>query len=179
MMTDFSTIEYLKTGNQKQILTYEILTQHTILLNIAEFEPILVGTIPINIATKDSDLDIICYWKNKTNFKTKIQFVFGNEKEFKIRETQIENHETVIANFKIYPFEIEIFGQNIPTKNQNGYKHMIIENQILASKDENFRLEIIKLKQKGYKTEPAFGLLLGLKNDPYLELLNYKVDSVT
>ena len=27
-------------------------------------------------------------------------------------------------------------------------------------------LEIIKLKQKGYKTEPAFGLLLGLKNDP-------------
>lgn len=54
---------------------------------------------------------------------------------------------------------------------------MIIEDQILASKDENFRLEIIKLKQKGYKTEPAFGLLLGLKNDPYLELLNYKIDS--
>lgn len=46
-MTDFSTIEYLKFGNQKQILAYDILTRNTILLNIAEFEPILVGTIPI------------------------------------------------------------------------------------------------------------------------------------
>jgi hypothetical protein len=176
-MTDFSTIEYLKFGNQKQILAYDILTRNTILLNIAEFEPILVGTIPINIDIENSDLDIICYWKNKTDFKAKIQSVFGKEKEFTIRETQINNKETVVANFKIDPFEIEIFGQNIPTKNQNGYKHMIIEYQILASKDENFRLEIIKLKQKGYKTEPAFGLLLGLKNDPYLELLNYKIDS--
>lgn len=178
-MVDFSNIEYLKFGNQKQILAYEILTRNTILLNITEFEPILVGTIPINIAIENSDLDIICYWKNKTDFKTKIQSVFGKEKEFKIRETKIDNQETVVANFKIDPFEIEIFGQNIPTKNQNGYKHMIIEDQILTSKDENFRLEIIKLKQKGYKTEPAFGLLLGLKNDPYLELLNYKIDSAT
>ncbi|MBF4466831.1 DUF4269 domain-containing protein [Flavobacterium sp. LC2016-12] len=176
-MVDFSTIEYLKNGNQKQVLTYEILTQNNILENIDEFDPILVGTIPINIDIENSDLDIICFWKNKTDFKTKIQSVFGNEKEFKIQETHIDNLETVIANFKIDPFEIEIFGQNIPTKNQNGYKHMIIENQILASKDENFRLEIIKLKQKGYKTEPAFGLLLGLKNDPYLELLHYKIDS--
>ena len=176
-MVDFSTIEYLKTGNQKQILAYEILTRNNVLQCIAEFDPILVGTIPINIDIENSDLDIICYWKNKTDFKTKIQSIFGNEKEFKIRETQIGDQETVIANFRIDSFEIEIFGQNIPTKNQNGYKHMVIENQILASKDENFRLEIIKLKQKGYKTEPAFGLLLGLKNDPYLELLNYKIDS--
>jgi len=178
-MTDFSTIEYLKTGNQKQILAYEILTQNNVLLNIAEFEPILVGTIPINIDIENSDLDIICYWKNKTDFKTKIQSFFGSEKEFSIRETQINDQETVVANFRIDPFEIEIFGQNIPTKNQNGYKHMIIENQILASKDENFRLEIIKLKQNGYKTEPAFGLLLGLKSDPCLELLRYKIDSNT
>jgi hypothetical protein len=178
-MVDFSNIEYLKFGNKKQILAYDILTRNTILLHIAEFEPVLVGTIPINIDIENSDLDIICYWKNKTDFKTKIQSVFGNEREFKIRETQIDNQETVVANFKIDPFEIEIFGQIIPTKNQNGYRHMIIENQILASKDENFLLEIIKLKQKGYKTEPAFGLLLGLKNDPYLELLNYKIDSAT
>jgi hypothetical protein len=40
---------------------------------------------------------------------------------------------------------------------------MIIEYEILQTKGENFRLEIIKLKQQGYKTEPVFGMLLGLK----------------
>lgn len=178
-MTDFTKIEYLKNGNQKQVLAYKILTEYEVLANIAEFEPILVGTIPINIDIENSDLDIICYWKNKTDFIEKLESLFGNKNEFTIRETTIDNEETVIANFKIERFEIEIFGQNIPTKNQNGYKHMIIEHEILQSKGENFRLEIIKLKQKGYKTEPAFGFLLGLKGNSYQELLNYKIDCVS
>jgi hypothetical protein len=178
-MTDFTKIEYLKNGNQKQVLVYKILTEHKVLANIAEFDPILVGTIPININIENSDFDIICYWINKESFIEKLQSFFGNKNEFTIRETIIDNEETVIANFKIERFEIEIFGQNIPVKNQNGYKHMIIEHAILQCKGENFRLEIIKLKQKGYKTEPAFGFLLGIKGNSYQELLNYKIDSVS
>lgn len=178
-MTDFTKIEYLKNGNQKQVLAYKILTENKVLANIAEFEPILAGTIPINIDIENSDLDIICYWKNKTDFIEKLESFFGNKNEFTIRETIIDNEETVIANFKIERFEIEIFGQSIPVKNQNGYKHMIIEHKILQSKGENFRLEIIKLKQKGYKTERAFGFLLGLKGNPYQELLNYKINSAS
>lgn len=174
-MIDFTTIEYLKSGNSKQIKAYEILTHHNVLLSLEEFNPILVGTIPINIDIENSDLDIICHCQNKANFIAKLNFYFGSEKQFTLQETQINNEETVIANFKLADFEIEIFGQNISTQNQNGYKHMMIEHQILQSKDENFRLKIIYLKQKGHKTEPAFGLLLGLKNDPYTELLDYKI----
>lgn len=174
-MINFNTINYLKTGNPKQILAFEVLTQNKTLSNLAEFDPILVGTIPINIDIENSDLDIICYWKNKTEFAEKLTAFFGGENEFQIRESLINNQETVIANFKISAFEIEIFGQNIPTKNQNGYKHMLIEYEILKAKDENFRLEIIKLKQNGYKTEPAFAYLLGLNRDPYSQLLEYKV----
>lgn len=174
-MIDFTNINYLKAGNPKQILAFEVLTQNKILSNLVEFDPILVGTIPINIDIGNSDLDIICYWKNKADFIEKLKTLFGKESDFQIRETLINNQETVIANFKISSFEIEIFGQNIPTKNQNGYKHMLIEYEILKAKDENFRLEIIKLKQNGYKTEPAFAYLLGLNGDPYSQLLEYKV----
>jgi len=174
-MKDFSTIEYLKNGNQKQIQAFEILTRNKIILNLAEFDPILVGTIPINIDIENSDLDIVCYWRNKTDFIEKLNFLFRNENEFTIREVLIDNTESVIANFKMDDFEIEIFGQNIPTKNQNGYKHMIIEHEILQSKGESFRSEIIKLKQNGYKTEPAFAFLLGLNGDPYKKLLDYKI----
>ncbi|UUF16413.1 MULTISPECIES: DUF4269 domain-containing protein [Flavobacterium] len=173
-MIDFSNIEYLKTGNPKQIEAYKTLKQNKVMEALFEFDPILAGTIPINIDIENSDLDIICYWKNKTEFITAISS-FENKNDFKIRETIIDQHESVVANFKIDDFEIEIFGQNIPTKNQNAYKHMIIEHEILESKGENFRLEIIKLKQNGYKTEPAFGELLGLQTNPYLELLEYKL----
>lgn len=174
-MIDFTNIEYLKNGNQIQVQAFEVLTQNKILSHLAEFDPILVGTIPINIDIENSDLDIICHWKNKTEFIDKLNSIFRQENEFKIREIFLDNKESIVVNFRIQGFEIEIFGQNIPVKNQNGYKHMIIEHEILQAKGENFRLEIIKLKQNGYKTEPAFAFLLGLKGDPYAELSEYKV----
>jgi len=174
-MKDFRNIDYLKIGNQKQIQAFKVLTEKKILMNLAEFYPVLVGTIPINIDIETSDLDIICYWKDKMAFREKIQSNFNNEDKFIIRDTFINNQETVIASFETADFKIEIFGQNIPVREQNGYRHMITEYEILQSKGENFRREIIKLKQQGYKTEPAFGLLLGLKGDPYSALLDYKI----
>jgi hypothetical protein len=176
-MIDFTNIDYLKNRNSKQSKAYEVLTSKEMLSKITEFNPILVGTIPINIDIENSDLDIICYWENKQKFIEKLNTAFGNESDFKIQQTLIDNKETIIANFKTQDFEIEIFGQNIPVNQQNGYRHMIIGYEILQTKGENFRQEIIKLKQQGYKTEPAFGLLLGLKGNPYQELLEYKTIS--
>ncbi len=174
-MTDFKNISYLKTGNQKQKSAFELLTKNKILENLTDFDPILVGTIPINIDIENSDLDIICYFENKLDFIERIKQLFEKESHFVIREIVINNEESVVANFIIEGFEVEIFGQNIPTELQNGYKHMIIEDKILHSRDENFRLEVIKLKKSGIKTEPAFGLLLGLKGNVYEELLAYKI----
>ena len=164
---DFLNIDYLKTGNPRQIKVFEVLTNNNILSSISEFSPILVGTIPINIDIENSDLDIICYWENKQDFMEKLQINFGSENQFVLRETLIDQKQTVIANFICDDFEIEMFGQNVPTQEQNGYKHMIIEHKILKTKGEDFRLEIIKLKKSGYKTEPAFGKLLGLTENPY------------
>ncbi|SFD10738.1 DUF4269 domain-containing protein [Flavobacterium phragmitis] len=174
-MTDFKNIEYLKTGNQKQQLAFEVLTKHKVLEKLVDFDPILVGTIPINIDIRNSDLDIVCHWENKLDFIERVKQHFEKETHFGIRELVIDNQESVVANFFIDVFEIEIFGQNTPTELQNGYRHMIIEDKILRSKDKNFRLEIIKLKEKGIKTEPAFGLLLGLKENVYQELLDFKI----
>jgi hypothetical protein len=77
-MIDFTNIDYLKNGNGKQSKAYEVLTSKKILSNIIEFNPILVGTIPINIDIENSDLDIICYWENKQKFIEKLNTTFGN-----------------------------------------------------------------------------------------------------
>ncbi|WP_306354273.1 DUF4269 domain-containing protein [Flavobacterium sp. '19STA2R22 D10 B1'] len=170
---DFTKIGYLNTGNEKQKKAYRLLQKNQILSKLSSFDPVLVGTIPINIDIDSSDLDIICYYKNKADFIQTIFESFGQENQFQYSEITIANKEVVVANFFMDGFEMELFGQDIPTLEQNGYKHMVIEHQILMEKGETFRQQIVDLKEKGYKTEPAFGLLLGLHTDPYTQLLDY------
>lgn len=57
---------------------------------------------------------------------------------------------------------------------QFAYRHLIIEYNLLNQYGEKFRQQIIELKRQGHKTEPAFGLALGLTGDPYMELLKFE-----
>ena len=167
----FDNIDYLKNGNPRQQKAYKLLAGNEVMLKLAEYDPILVGTVPLEIDIASSDLDIICYWKNQQQFIDDITSRFSNEKGFIIETSIVRKQETVIANFQTVDFEIEIFGQNIPVKQQFGYRHMVIEHRLLQEEGEAFRRQIIELKQQGIKTEPAFCHLLGFKNDPYTELL--------
>ena len=151
-----------------------MLTRSKVLEKLLPFSPILVGTIPINIDTESSDLDIICYVQDKKKFITALTNHFQNEKGFVISENPVYN--SVKANFFSGDFEFEIFGQNIETTNQNAYRHLLIEHKILLAKGEAFRQEIINLKKQGIKTEPAFAQLLGLNGNPYEELLKMEHD---
>lgn len=165
----FDTIDYLKTGNTRQQRAYDVLTNHRILTQLAQFSPVLVGTIPINIDIESSDLDVICQWFDKNEFIAALHTAFGHHPTFKLWENP--THQAVVAQFEVGSFAIEIFGQNIPTFQQNAYRHMLVEDKLLAKYGEEFRQQIISLKRQGYKTEPAFGIALGLEGDPYLALL--------
>ncbi|MBD2755801.1 DUF4269 domain-containing protein [Spirosoma validum] len=174
MRTNFETIAYLSDGNPRQQKAYRLLTENHILEKLEPFAPLLVGTIPINIDIDTSDLDIICYWTDRQQFYTAVAENFKQEKGFSIRESSTPDYDVVVATFRIDDFELEIFGQNIPTRQQMGYRHMLIEHKLLTERGEAFRQEIIALKRQGYKTEPAFGKLLGLGTDPYAELLAFE-----
>lgn len=171
----FDTIEYLLDGNDKQKAVYRTLKDNYILERLRLFTPLLTGTIPINIDTDDSDIDIICYWNNKDEFIKTLTREFDKFDRFAWTEKRINNYDTILANFLLDKFQIEIFGQNRPTKEQESFKHMIIEYEILMSRGESFRQEIVRLKKEGLKTEPAFGKLLGLEGNPYEALLKYKL----
>lgn len=173
-MTDFLNINYLKSGTARQQKAFEVLNENLILQKLSDFTPVLVGTIPINIAIDSSDLDIACYWKDKNHFIEMVKKNFSAENHFQIYKKEISENEAVVANFFIDDFEIEIFGQNIPVENQFGFRHMIIEAKILEENGEDFRQKIIELKKSGIKTEPAFAQLLNLKGDPYEAILNFK-----
>ncbi|MGE0076745.1 MAG: DUF4269 domain-containing protein [Bacteroidales bacterium] len=173
---DFQKIDYLKSGTEKQKRAYKALTCHSVISKLGKFDPILVGTIPINVDTDKSDLDIICHWKDKADFISTLSSSFKHEKDFNLSEKVKNGNEVVVAKFTIDEFPVEVYGQSTPTTEQNGYRHMIVEYKILQEKGEDFRMQIVELKKQGYKTEPAFAKLLGLENDPFQEILNFRFD---
>jgi len=172
-MIDFSDILYLQKGNQRQQAAFKAIANLGILEHLKTFTPILVGTIPINIDIKGSDLDIICHVSDQKAFQD-LLIRYLNFQDFSSRVVLIDQVPTVIANFHTEGFDFEIFGQNIPVLQQKAYRHMLIEYLILESEDEGFRRSIVALKEQGYKTEPAFATLLGLEGDPYQAILDYK-----
>lgn len=174
MTIDFTNIEYLKEGNERQHRAYAELTELSIFEHLREYKPILTGTIPIGIDLPESDLDIICQCSNHLKFADTLNSIYSDKEKYEIRKTKWNDLETTIVTFHSGEFEIEIFGQDCPTENQNAYRHMIIEQKILHSKGHKFRTEIIQLKKEGLKTEPAFARLLGLQGNPYEELLKFE-----
>lgn len=172
---NFDDIKYLQHGTKRQQQAYSVLTNNQILSKLSRFTPILVGTIPINIDIENSDLDVICCFTEKQDFLETITDNFRNERDFSIKVLQsLDTTATIVVNFVVDNFEIEIFGQTIPTKQQFAYRHLIVEYNLLKEYGEKFRQQIIELKLQGYKTEPAFAIVLGLTGDPYIELLKFE-----
>jgi len=68
-MIDFTRLDYLNSGNDKQKWVYRVLIGHHVFEKLQRFDPILTGTIPINIDVQASDLDIICCFASADDFK--------------------------------------------------------------------------------------------------------------
>lgn len=118
-MIDFTTINYLKTGNQKQKRAYEILTQYRIFEKLKDFSPLLAGTIPIEIDTEESDLDIICEvdLRFEEDFLDELMFskLIPFDGDVKVSYPILNGEKGITLNFILEDFSIEIFGQNKPT----------------------------------------------------------------
>lgn len=165
---------YLQFGNSKQKKVFELINEINVLRILKAYNPIIVGTIPIEIDLPESDIDIICYACDLQKFKLFLTENFNRFPYFKLKEKKIRNQDSVIGVFKYNDFTFEIFGQDTPTEQQYAYRHMIIEHELLQSHPESFRQEVISLKKSGLKTEEAFAKILNLKGDPFEGLLLYK-----
>lgn len=175
-MIDFTRIDYLKDGNERQRRAYEVLRKYKVFEKLIGCSPILTGTIPIGIDIETSDLDIICeddleYEEDFLEILA-LSGLIPHDVEVKVENIVVDGKKSIVINFMLEEFPIEIFVQNTPTVEQNAYRHMVAEYKILEEKGEEFKQKIIELKKKGIKTEPAFGMLLNLEN-PYEDLLKW------
>lgn len=172
-MIDWKDIGYLLDGNPRQRRAHAVLTAHGVLQELAEFDPILVGTVPIGIDVTGSDLDIICCSADLEAFIERTHALCGRLSDFDARRMVLRGLDSAVVNFTLEDIRIELFAQDVPTTQQHAFRHMVIEHRILHQHGETFRKRVVALKEQGVGTEPAFAQLLGLAGDPYLALLDF------
>ena len=88
----------------------------------------------------------------------------------------VRKRPSLVCRFIQQDFQIEIFCQPVPVKQQLAYRHMIIEYWLLNTRGTLFKKKILDLRAGGLKTEPAFAEVIGLDGDPYDALLTFEED---
>lgn len=170
---DWKNPQYLLAGSPRQRRAYAVLQELGIWTTLGAFDPVLAGTIPLGIEVAGSDLDIICAVSSaaREGFINILRRQYGHLPAFRLAQSHISGHETVVCSFRYADEELEVFGQPIPTNQQNAFRHMAVEHALLQAGGEDWRVAVQHLKTQGIKTEPAFATLLQLPGDPYAALL--------
>src|SRR5262249_43249782 len=168
----WTDLSYLLGGTQRQRDAYRTLQTLDLFPILQDYTPILVGTIPLDIDTEQSDLYILCEAHDLNRFQQDVITAFGRQPRFRVRATCKDQLPTLVAGFTAEGFPVEIFAQPRPVIDQNGYRHLVAEARLLALGGEEARVKIRELKRTGLKTEPAFAWYFQLDGDPYQTLLH-------
>ncbi|WP_046246540.1 DUF4269 domain-containing protein [Hymenobacter terrenus] len=172
-MPDWKDPRYLRTGNRRQQRAYAVLQELDIWVTLRAYDPVLAGTIPLNIDLASSDLDVICEVPPGAQepFKKLLREHYGHLAGFHLKQTVISGHDSIVSCFRYAGVEVELFGQALPTVQQNAFRHLVVEHAVLQAGGEVWRAAVQRLKQQGLKTELAFATLLQLPGNPYEALL--------
>ena len=148
----------------------DVIDKLDLLSRLAAFRPVVIGTPPLGLATDDSDIDIACSAPNFDRFSGVAADAFGGEEAFALRHVGHTPDPALVASFRAMGWEIELFCQKIATDDQWGVRHFRVEKRLLALAP-HLREAVVRWKQAGLKTEPAFAKALSLPGDPYEAVL--------
>lgn len=154
----------------------EAIDQLGLLDVLVDFDPVVIGTPPLGIATDKSDIDIACSANNLDTFATFAKKQFTHHQDFQLRDIDHLNEPACVATFKALDWEFELFCQTLKTSEQWGVRHFIVEQRLLNLCPQ-LAQGITKLKEDGIKTEPAFAQVLALDGDPYEAVLKLETYS--
>lgn len=146
------------------------LTQSGVLTRLANFDPHVAGTPPLDLDLPDSDIDILCHAPDPQAFAAAVWNAYRDQPGFAMWQWQ-GSDRPVVARFRCAGWLFELFGQARPVAEQLGWRHFVIERRLLALGGEPLRAAVMARRRAGAKTEPAFAQVLGLTGDPYAALL--------
>ncbi|MEM1404828.1 MAG: DUF4269 domain-containing protein [Pseudomonadota bacterium] len=144
---------------------------------LAPYDPIVIGTPPLGIDGPESDIDIACTATSLEQFAKEASDLLSGAGPVTVKQITKLEDPAVTASLKAQSWDIEIFAQSLPTAQQWGVRHFLIEQRLLAL-HKKVRKRIKSIRGQGMKTEPAFAALLELPGeDPYAALLLLEKES--
>jgi hypothetical protein len=146
------------------------LTRARVFEALAAFDPHHVGTWPIGLAIESSDADIAVCAPDLDAFRAMVEQTFGKFSNFTVTARE-GTPPALVTRFMLDEIPVEIFAAPAPVKQQNGWRHMMVEARLLSLAAAEFRTAVLTAKRDGLKNEPAFAHLLGLTSDPYEAVL--------
>jgi len=138
---------------------------------LAAYDPHIAGTPPLGIHTETSDIDILFCAPDPGVFVAEVAQLYAHMSGFRIWQWTSEDRP-VVATFRAYGWDFELFASARPVAQQFGWRHFTIERRLLSLGGDGFRRAILTLRGDGLKTEPAFWAALKRKGDAYLGLLS-------
>jgi hypothetical protein len=143
-----------------------------ILSDLADFDPHVAGTLPLGLQTNGSDIDILCSSDDLDSLTERVWSLYAAESGFRMWRWASAGRP-VVASFEAHGWEFEIFGSTEPVEHQQGWRHFEVERRLLLLAGEPLRSRVMKLRQAGFKTEPAFWSALNRSGSAYCGMLSF------
>lgn len=139
-----------------------------VLEELSEYSPAVVSTILVGLDTSESDIDIICTYKECNQFLAKIHTLYSGQESYVL--SAYDGY--AIGRFTYNDFLFEIYASKTPVRLQAAYRHYQVMRCLVRIGGERFSTKIRRLKQNGLKTEPAICYVMGLSGEPYAAALD-------
>lgn len=138
-----------------------------ILRKLKSYSPECVSTIFVNLDTSESDIDIVCNYLDQQAFITDLDLTISAYDSHSLKAVE----DRVVGKFSFQNFFFEIYATTTPVTKQMAYRHYQVMKRLVAAGGNNFSKRVRKLKEAGWKTEPAICQLLQISGDPYSSIL--------
>jgi hypothetical protein len=133
---------------------------------LADYDPLLTGTLPLGLDLPDTDLDVICQVEDFTAFCTVMRAMYGEYDEFECTTTARGGIPSAACSFRYNRFRVKVVGQPVPTRDQDAYRRTTAAARLLRMAGETALEEVRRLRVAGMQTSLAVSAYFQLEGEP-------------
>lgn len=137
---------------------------------LADFDPRVIGTLPLGLDISTSDIDVAVHASDPDAVA---DILWARRERLTALSLRRWTHgdRPLVAEFTHLGWSFEVFAAPVPVIDQAGWRHFDVERRLLSIGGERLRNAVRTQRLAGLKTEPAFAAVLALAGDPYSALL--------